>query len=113
MAAAPRPDGDPDPEFGAYRESQVRRTALRQEASRILDDRLNLTKEAAPWNIASYGTLTVTATAAAITLALTGFMWWTALPAATAMTCLWLLTVSFRQMRHTSPRRRYRDEELP
>ncbi|WP_267080008.1 hypothetical protein [Streptomyces sp. NBC_00059] len=83
---------------------------MREEASRIIDDRLDLARESASWNIATYGTLTVTATAAVMVLALTGLTWWAAAPAAAAFLFAWFTLTAVRDLRHTPPRSRRRGD---
>ncbi|MFE4173133.1 hypothetical protein ACFRR7_13930 [Streptomyces sp. NPDC056909] len=91
--------------------AQELRARLEGEASRILDDRLDLAREAAPWNVATFGTLTVASVATAAVLALTGLTWWIAAPLALAAVCLRFVMTAVRELRGTRPRRVYRPEE--
>ncbi|WP_432101883.1 hypothetical protein [Streptomyces sp. bgisy091] len=89
---------------------QSRRREMREEASRIIDDRLDLPRESASWNVATYGTLTMTATAAVIVLAFTGFTWWGAAPAVAAVLFAWFTLAAVRDLRHRPQRSRRRDD---
>ncbi|MEV6261738.1 hypothetical protein AB0M42_13405 [Streptomyces sp. NPDC051784] len=112
-----RPEPEPFPPRGyepdqleIYMYGQSRRRAMREEASRIIDDRLDLPRESATWNVATYGTLTTTATGAVVVLALTGPTWWVAAPAAAAVLFARFTLAAVRDLRHTPPRSRRRGD---
>lgn len=69
------------------------------EAARIVDRRLALARDAASWNVATFGTLTLASAAAVATLVLTGFTWWFLLPAVLGVITLWLTVQAVRRLR--------------
>ncbi|GAA4998782.1 hypothetical protein GCM10023257_47750 [Streptomyces hyderabadensis] len=109
----PEPEPEPNPrtpegrDLIAFREYQSVRAHMQAQASQNLDSRLNLAKDSAVWNTATFGTLTLSSLTLAITLAVTGFTWWVLAPLAGAALFLWLLVVSVDNVRRGGdPRRR-------
>ncbi|MFG2297607.1 hypothetical protein [Streptomyces sp. NPDC048603] len=76
-----------------------RREALRAEAERVVDRRLDLRRDAAPWNAATFGTLTAASAASAVTLVLTGFTWWFLLPVGLGVLSLLQTVQAVRRLR--------------
>ncbi|CAM5517019.1 hypothetical protein SAVIM338S_03877 [Streptomyces avidinii] len=104
------------------REAWRARERMAEEASDLLDRRLDLTRDAAPWNVATFATLTAASAAVGATVALTGpAPWWMTLaPWILAAAFLGLTAVAVRQLRAHAPRppRRARrpfpdDQEMP
>lgn len=82
------------------------RERMAEEASDLLDRRLDLTRDAAPWNVATFATLAACSAAGGATVALTGpAAWWLALtPWSLAVAFLCLTALSVRQLRPRPPR---------
>ncbi|MGW6688629.1 hypothetical protein [Streptomyces sp. NPDC054961] len=74
---------------------------MAEEASDLLDRRLDLTRDAAPWNVATFATLAACSATGGATVALTGpTAWWIALtPWSLAVAFLCLTALSVRQLR--------------
>lgn len=87
------------------REAWRARERMAEEASDLLDRRLDLTRDAAPWNVATFATLTAGSAAVGTTVALTGpAPWWMSLvPWSLAATFLCLTAVAVRQLRPGPP----------
>ncbi|MEV7612930.1 hypothetical protein [Streptomyces sp. NPDC089799] len=84
---------------GRMAEMLHRREVLRAEAERIVDRRLDPVRDAAPWNTATFGTLTAASAASAAVLLTTGFTWWFLLPAGLGVVCLLLTVQAVRRLR--------------